>query len=319
MNSTTGPELATTQINLVAGGDMPMLQAFESYLVYNFGLAKRTKQQYRLYVTGLATWLGNPPLQDVDGLEVAKYFGQLVQKSGQPYSPSYLSQCYRSINTFFNFCLKIEWLERNPMRFVRKPKVPRRIPPRLSLTQIQQAIEALNSTQEGRWHTRRRNLALFLVMVDSGLRRNEVVNLKRADVDLEARELNVYSDKTQKSRIVPISKTTRRAIEAYLAERADDHPALFLGQQGQPLNADMVNSVVKRLKKRLGVDNLHPHLLRHTFARHYINRGELKKLQQILGHSDIRTTADYYAEASIEAVKAEFELSSPVAQLGGDV
>lgn len=303
-------------INTVPQNDgnskLTISQAFGRYLTRRYSLSQKTKQIYRQHIARLTAFLNDPLLSDITPDDLALFFNSLRRRDGQPYSPGYLHQIWRSLNTFFNF---YKQAISNPLLTIDKPALPSGPKDRLSLLEIDKILHAIDDADTSRFDLRRRNRAIVLLMVDSGIRLNEIVTIKLTDLDLVAREVTVHDSKVSKTRVVPISKPTRNAIIAYLDERPNGSKLLFLNADESDITDRAIIEMVRRLKYRSGIDRLHPHLFRHTFARHYINRGELQKLSQILGHSDVRTTANYYAAADLDAIKAEFELACPTAQL----
>lgn len=304
-------------INTVPQNDgnskLTITQALDRYLTYRYSLSQKTKKIYTEHITRLAAALGNPALADISPDDLADFFNTLRRRDGKPYSPGYVHQIWRSLNTFFCFYGQAV---SNPLFAIDKPSLPSGPKDRLSLLEIDKILQAIDDADTSRFDLRRRNRAIVLLMVDSGIRLNEIVTIKLTDLDLVAREVTVQDSKVGKTRVVPISKPTRNAIIAYLDERPDNgSKRLFLNADETDITDRAIIEMVRRLKCRSGIDRLHPHLFRHTFARHYINRGELQKLSQILGHSDVRTTANYYAAADLDAIKAEFELACPTAQL----
>jgi site-specific recombinase XerD len=288
---------------------LTITQALDWYLLLRYSLSNKTRQIYGQHITRLAVALGNPALEDITPDDLARFFSNLRRADGNEYSPGYVHQIWRTLNTFFNFH------RHNPLQSLEKPTLPIGPKPRLSLLEIDKILRAIDEADTRRYDLRRRNLAIVLLMVDSGIRLNEIITIDLNDLDLEAREITVHDQKTNKTRVVPISRATQNALATYLDERPDNSSRrLFLNADQTDLTKGAVSQMVKRLKIRAGIDCLHPHLFRHTFARHYINRGELQKLSQILGHSDVRTTANY-AAADLDAIKAEFELACPTAQL----
>lgn len=284
----------------------------EDYLTLNYTLADRTRKIYREHLSRLCLYASDPPISDIDHRVLSAFMGSLRQKNGQKYAPAYLDQIYRTLKTFFQFCQDESLIAENPMRRVKRPKLESGPKPRLTLEQIGQLINQVKKTDLSA-----RNLVIVLLMVDSGLRLNEVIGLRACDVRLEDGSVLVLSEKTQKRREVPVRDEVLAAITKYLSTRPpfktpQDH--LLLNRAGDRLTKEAVHLLMKRLQKRLNFP-LYSHLLRHTFANIYIKKGELRKLQKLMGHSRIDTTARFYTDPEMKDIKAEHDLSSPLAQL----
>jgi site-specific recombinase XerD len=142
-----------------------------------------------------------------------------------------------------------------------------------------------------------RNLAIVQLLRHTGLRVGELCALRLSDIRTSERKGSVLvrSGKGDKDRTVPLNHDVREALEAYLKvrpEAADDH--LFLGQRGEPLQTDGVQLIVRKLARRAGLEQVTPHVLRHSFAKHVLDAGEdLATVSRLLGHERLETTAIY--------------------------
>ena len=223
-------------------------------------------------------------------------------------SPFTIEGRYRSIKTFFRWCEWEEYLPVNPMRRVRRNRLPVHMVPRLCEAQVGTLLDEVEKTMMPQ-----RNLALILLMVDSGLRRGEVLGLKMENVFLAERRVRVFG-KGRKDRDVPLGDASVRALGEWLALRP---PCLwaqvFLTDEGTPFQAAGVQSLFARLQARVGLPRLYPHLLRHTFAEMYLKQvRDVKSLQQILGHSKASTTLDLYVEHDFDVLRRMHQIGSPV-------
>jgi integrase/recombinase XerC len=190
------------------------------------------------------------------------------------------------LSVFFGFLMDLGELNSNPARRIPLPKPASRIPNAISEEDAQQLIGAAESPFER---------AMLLLMLTAGLRRSEVGAIRLEDVDLENEALLVRG-KGAKQRMVPLMPQTAEAIRNYLAARPNvDQPYLFLSPQGQRLANDFLNRTLRRILARAGLaKRITPHMLRHTFATHLVRNGvDVRTVQELLGHSDLETTANY--------------------------
>ena len=300
---------------------MKLRQAIEDYILdcKAGALSPRTIQLYEYIL--LKRWLPSFPnqeiaLEHVERRHIRAYLVKMQEAGNSPYT---IDQHRRTINTFFNWCVKQGYLDSNPMALVRKPTLPKKRVPRLSLEQFRRLLE-LVKTETG--HPVR-NYAIVLLLGDSGLRLGEVERLNIEDVHLDELYVRVLG-KGNKERLVPISQHTARAIRKWLEIRPEcDSEALFVVEhQGayKRISGNTIRLMLHRLRDKLGVPKLSPHLLRHTFANIFLREnGDLRALQEILGHADVNTTAMIYTEPDIEDLKAKHRCFSPANRLLGEL
>jgi integrase/recombinase XerC len=190
------------------------------------------------------------------------------------------------LSVFFGFLMDLGELGSNPARRIPLPKPASRIPNAISEDDAQKLIGAAESPFER---------AMLLLMLTAGLRRSEVGAIRLEDVDLDGGLLLVRG-KGAKQRMVPLMPQTAEAIRNYLAARpeADQHH-LFLSPQGRRLANDYLNRTLRRILARTGLaKRITPHMLRHTFATHLVRNGvDVRTVQELLGHSDLETIANY--------------------------
>ena len=284
----------------------------DKYLIYCHNLTPKTRQIYQEHLTRLTQQLDNPPLTTITRWDMINFMAALKRKNGQPYAPGYLHQIYRTLHTFFEFCAREGWLITNPMHGVPKPKLNHGPKARLTMGQIEQLYRAINQTC-----LHKRNMAIILLMVDSGLRLGEVVNLRLCDLRPDDKTIYIHHGKGAKTREVPISPAIEAALDQYLKCRPRPKNAaepVFLTRDKEPITDRAIHLLLKRLEKKCGF-KLHAHLLRHTFANHYNRVGNIKKLQKILGHSRASTTADYYTDPDMADIIAEYRHAAPSEQM----
>jgi len=191
------------------------------------------------------------------------------------------------LSSFFSFLVDLGELESNPARRIPLPKPASRIPESITEDEAQRLISAAESPFER---------AMLLLMLTAGLRRSEVGTIRLEDADLEGGLLLVRG-KGAKQRMVPLMPQTAQALQEYLAvqPQAEQRPYLFLSPQGRRLANDFVNRALRRILTRAGLTKrITPHMLRHTFATHLVRNGvDVRTVQELLGHSDLETTARY--------------------------
>jgi integrase/recombinase XerC len=198
-----------------------------------------------------------------------------------------------ALRSFFKFALREGRVRVNPAVGVGAPKSPQKLPSVLDADHVAGLLEV-----DAKTPLAIRDRAMLELVYSSGLRLAELVGLDLGDVDLRE-GLVAVTGKGRKRRIVPVGRHARDAVERWLEARSSfverDHPALFLSVRGGRLSARAVQSRFERWARLQGVEaRLHPHMLRHSFASHMLeSSGDLRAVQELLGHSDISTTQVY--------------------------
>ena len=182
--------------------------------------------------------------------------------------------------------------QQNPALDLRAPKAARPLPRTLD---ADLAAQLLDSPGEDDW-LGRRDQAMLELFYSSGLRLSELAGLDIADLDLQQGEVRV-TGKGNKTRVLPVGRMARRALQDWLSVRpASDQAAqpLFVSQRGSALTPRAIQLRLRRHGVEQIGQHLHPHMLRHSFASHMLeSSGDLRAVQELLGHADISTTQIY--------------------------
>jgi len=207
--------------------------------------------------------------------------------------PRSIQRRLSGIRSFMNYLLREGLIKTNPATGVKTPKAPKRLPNVLDVDQINQL---LNITETNPISLR--DKAILELLYSSGLRLSELVNLNPIDLNLKDRSLMV-TGKGGKTRLLPIGKKAIEAISQWLAVRNQlakiDEEALFVGTKGDRLGQRAIQARITHWGKKNGIQQgVYPHLLRHSFATHLLEAsGDLRAVQELLGHKDISTTQIY--------------------------
>jgi len=266
------------------------LERYLSSLRTGRRLASNTLSAYardgRLLI-GLA---GERALENLGSQDIRRFVAQLHSKGQSPRSLARILSSWRGL---FDWLVRHKEAAANPCKGVRSPKVAKTLPAVLS---PDDAVRLMNVDDSSLWGMR--DHALFELAYSSGLRVSELTGLDLADLDLQAGEARV-TGKGAKTRIVPVGDPALRAIAAWIALRAkfeNVHPdALFVGPAGRRLLPREVQRRIKRWAALAGLDvDVHPHMLRHSFASHVLqSSGDLRAVQEMLGHASITSTQVY--------------------------
>lgn len=238
---------------------------------------------------------GVPELSDLADLHPADFRAWLAQRTQDGLSRPSLARALSTLRGFFKFLERTGRVENAALKTLRSPRLPKQVPRPLSETDAVETLSTAAELQDEPWLAAR-DVALFSLLYGCGLRLGEALSLTVADRP-RGDTLRVLG-KGSKERIVPVLPLVRDAIAAYLAQRPDGSPdtsALFIGARGGALNPGVVQRQMRRLRALLGLgERATPHALRHSFATHLLtNGGDLRTIQELLGHSTLATTQRY--------------------------
>lgn len=282
-------------------------------------LSQHTIDDYTRTLTKFAAWLAaDPPIKDITQQHIESFLAAqtgLANKS--------LLNYYVGLSSLWTWLVKEGIVKTNIVRKLTPPKANRKEVVPLNEAEVKAIMAALNRSRiyvrEGRQIDHalgsfERNRAIILLMLDTGIRASELCDLKIEDVDSRNNRIFVRQGKGMKERMLPFSPRTGQMIWRYLATRDDAQPAdpLFVGRWNRPLTRTKLAEMFAGIGRRAGVQNVHPHRLRHTFAIQYLrNGGNAYTLQHMLGHSTLETVKIYLKLAQVD-VDQVHRRASPV-------
>lgn len=238
------------------------------------------------HLTGLAD---TTPLERLAPHDIRRFLATL---HGRGFAAGSLARILSGWRAFYRHLARLGLIAANPCTGIRPPKGPKRLPHTLSPDEMAQLLEA-GSAEPLSIQDR----AIFELVYSSGLRLSELVGLNLTSVDRQNGEVRVMG-KGSKERIVPVGVKALTALEAWLAVRdriARDEIAMFVGARGARISPRVVQARLKTLALNQGITrNVHPHALRHSFASHVLqSSGDLRAVQEMLGHASLSTTQVY--------------------------
>lgn len=269
------------------------LQDFLDKLRYEKQLSPHTLDAYRRDLKGFADFLQTESLADLKQIDEQHIRSFIARRHRLGIQSKSLQRQLAAIRSFFNFLLIEGQLKYNPAKEVQAPKLSRKLPNTLDVDQTGQLLE-IKSTEP----LAIRDKAILELFYSSGLRLSELVNLDLVDIDLNDAVVQV-TGKGNKARRLPVGKKAITAIKQWLKLRGDyvkdEQLALFISQRGARLSARSIQKRMRDWAIKQGIDiHVHPHMLRHSFASHMLeSSGDLRAVQELLGHADISTTQIY--------------------------
>lgn len=299
------------------------LPLFESYLRYELGYSENTVKNYSLDIEKFFVYLDKKGIDyhfiDVEVIRnYISYSMNRVTYRGKKESNKTINRKLSALKRFYDYMLNKDIIDHNPFHAIIFPKVKKTKPEVLYENQLKMLLEN-NSKRTDEFM--KRDQAIILLMVSSGLRCSELVNLKGTDINFESRVIRVKG-KGNKERLVPFSKialaqifdyvkTSRKEILEKFNKRS---PYLFLNHRAEKLTSRglefILTNIIKKTSLDLGI-NLHPHVLRHTFATKLLENGaDIRQIQEFLGHESINTT-QIYTHVSLDTIKKQYEQFFP--------
>jgi integrase/recombinase XerC len=252
------------------------------------------------------------PLKSVDHIVIREFLGDLIE---QGFSKRSIARKLACVKSFFKYLLKTHVVESNPTTIVISPKLDTRLPQFLDEEAVTRLMEQPDSTQpEGA-----RDAAILELFYSTGIRLGEMLGLRVGDVD-EGNGTIKVTGKGRKQRIVPFGSHALKALRRYMArreefsKRGERTDRLFLTVRGKPMNPKGVNLLMNKYIAQVSeIEKKSPHVLRHTFATHLLNRGaDLQAVKELLGHESLSTT-QIYTHVSVDRLIRIYTQAHPKA------
>ena len=300
------------------------------------GLSPNTIHSYERDLNLWLTYQENIDISKVASRDIRDYLNYLrieykprriTGNNDKKLSPKTIRNVWVTLASFFAWA-SIEFEITNPIKQVPAPKITVAPVEPFSKEDIETLLKACDYCEEAqtidrrkfimRRPTAKRDRAIILTLLDTGLRASELCSLTVEDVDLKSGKVIVKHGvrggaKGGKGRSVYLGKVARRTLWRYLAEREDgDDPnsPLFITKSNRPLNKSALLQIINALGKKAGVNKCHPHRIRHTFAITYLRAGgDVFTLQMLLGHSSLDMVKRYVRIADIDVERAHRKAS----------
>ena len=272
----------------------PILNDINEYLVFVSqvkNLSENTTKSYERDLKKLYLFLDKLNVTNYSDIKeeiCSAWIGDLYSQNNKPKS---IQRHLSSAKGFFRFLKKNNLISSSPFELVTAPKSSNTLPDVLSPEDVEQLLNFKPSNT-----IEIRDMAIVELMYSSGLRVSETVNINISDFEENMSFLRVIG-KGSKTRLVPMGRYAINAINNWLNERekiSNNTDALFLNSKGSRLSVRSIQLRLKKMAIKQGLPPVHPHMLRHSFATHMLeSSGDLRTIQELLGHSSLSTTQIY--------------------------
>jgi integrase/recombinase XerC len=289
-----------------------LLTEYLAFLNFERGLSVLTRENYARDIARLMQLADKLELNALQNIHIRRFIATLHAKGLGGKSIARMLSSWRG---FFDFLVHRHQFKANPVIGLRAPKSPKTLPQALS---IEQAVKLVDISDDDVLSVR--DHAILELFYSSGLRLSELVNLDIDAMDFPAGTVEV-TGKGNKTRIVPMGAHAMAAIKKWLTFRSDiainptSSKAVFIGLQGRRVGARNLQLRLKEWSIKQGINSsVHPHMLRHSFASHVLqSSGDLRAVQEMLGHANISTT-QVYTHLDFQHLSKTYDAAHPRAK-----
>ena len=291
------------------------IERFLHHLLTERRLSANTRKHYRRDLEELLAWCAQSSIAEWDRLDTHAVRQYAAHGHRRGLSGRSIQRRLSALRTFFNYLLREHVAGSNPGLDVSAPRSGQHLPDTLNVDDISRLLNTESSDP-----LKVRDLAMLELLYSSGLRLSELVSLNVADLDFSECMVRV-TGKGAKTRVVPVGSRAINALHAWLPLRtrqlAAGETAMFTGRSGKRLSTRAVQQRIKLRARQQGVPgDVHPHTLRHSFASHLLeSSGDLRAVQELLGHADISTT-QVYTHLDFQHLAQVYDKAHPRARKG---
>jgi len=286
------------------------VQQFLNFLLSEKNASPHTVKNYQIDLRVFFVFLKQKPISEITYLDIRAFLADLKM---QGFSKSTMSRKLACVRSFFKFLARENVLTANPASGIATPKRDKRLPSFLNDDEILKLLEAPSKST---WEERR-DKAILETLYSSGLRVSELVGLNHEDLDLGGGLVRIRG-KGKKERIVPVGRMALSAIQTYMHKRSPkpcNEPIkkpLYINRLGSRLTDRSIRRVILKYTKRIALNKeVSPHMLRHSFATHLLDRGaDLRSVQELLGHENLSTT-QIYTHVTTKRLKEAYNQAHP--------
>ncbi|PQJ76503.1 tyrosine-type recombinase/integrase [Polaribacter glomeratus] len=283
-----------------------LLEEFCQHARYMRGVSSETEKRYREKVSYFSKASKTSLISNVTEQKVQNFF--IHGRKDKKWKVSTYRTYYMTLLVFFRWCVKNQHLEKNYLEGFELPKLEKSLPKKIKKEEALRLLEIAYNYPYSQNYLKYRNHAIFSLFLFAGLRKNELLHLKLADIDIENLSIFVRMGKGNKDRIIPMNQRLAETLNRYLIQRkkrGKTCPEFFTSSiLNKGFTGTGLKLISNKLKEASGI-SFTIHKLRHTFATLMLEGGcDIYSLSKMMGHSDIKTTT-IYLSASAEHLRGQ--------------
>ncbi|HNP19578.1 MAG TPA: tyrosine-type recombinase/integrase [Fulvivirga sp.] len=293
-----------------------MQESFLKYLQYEKRYSKHTLTSYKLDLGQLEEFVAqNSPELNIQEANHSLLRGWIVSLVESGIQPKSINRKIASLRSYYKFLLRQGHIKKDPTVKIKVLKTSKKLPQFVNEAEMNLLLDSCDFSDD---FIGMRDRLIMELLYGTGIRLSELITLKTQDVHLQNRTIKVLG-KRNKERVIPFSASLEKVIKQYLQLKKfsfsiDELPNLIVTDKGEPCYPMFIYRVVKKyLNLFTTIDKRSPHVLRHTFATHLLNKGaDLNAVKDLLGHTSLAAT-QVYTHNSLEKLKSVFDQAHPKA------
>ncbi len=283
-----------------------LIEKFLEYIKSYRKFSQNTLLSYQKDLDNFLTFLKDNEILDINRISKRTIQKFMIYLSEKNLSPRSISRHLSSLRSFYNFLIFNDFININPMEEIQNPKLPQKIVKYFDEDSINEILDLMEKDGEIL-----QDFAIMEILYATGLRVSEICELTKSNIDFESEIIKVKG-KGNKIRIIPMTTRLIEILKKLNIDKLENNQTIFRTKRGGKLYPKYIERIVKKYLSDISEDGrVYPHIIRHTFATHLLDRGaDIGAIKELLGHESLETTT-IYTHVSIEHLKKIYKKTHP--------
>ncbi len=283
-----------------------LIEKFLEYIKSYRKFSQNTLLSYQKDLDNFLTFLKDNEILDINRISKRTIQKFMIYLSEKNLSPRSISRHLSSLRSFYNFLIFNDFININPMEEIQNPKLPQKIVKYFDEDSINEILDLMEKDGEIL-----QDFAIMEILYATGLRVSEICELTKSNIDFESEIIKVKG-KGNKIRIIPMTTRLLEILKKLNIDKLENNQTIFRTKRGGKLYPKYIERIVKKYLSDISEDGrVYPHIIRHTFATHLLDRGaDIGAIKELLGHESLETTT-IYTHVSIEHLKKIYKKTHP--------